>query len=48
MSKFDRVLILGDFNIHVCCPTQVFITDFLDVFDYFNLTEDVLQVFYYI
>ena len=41
MSKFDRVLILGDFNIHVCCPTQGFITDFLDVLDYFNLTQAV-------
>ncbi|KAK0138885.1 hypothetical protein N1851_024558 [Merluccius polli] len=41
MSKFDRVLILGDFNIHVCCPTQGFITDFLDVLDSFNLTQAV-------
>ena len=36
MSKFDSVLILVDFKIHVC-----FITDFLDVLDYFNLTQTV-------
>ena len=40
MSKFDR-FILGDFNTFVCSPTQGFITDCLDVFDYFNLTQAV-------
>ena len=29
MSNHDRVLILGDFNIHVCCPSKPMVSDFL-------------------
>lgn len=39
MSKFDKVLILGDFNIHVCCPTQTLARDFIDTLESLNLTQ---------
>ncbi len=42
MSRFDRVLILGDFNIHVCCPSSSsFTMDFIDIVKSFNLTQSV-------
>ena len=44
MPQFDRVLILGDFNIHVCCPSaSSFISDFITLFNSFNLTQSVKQ-----
>ena len=30
MPKYDRVLIVGDFNIHVCCPDKPMAKDFLN------------------
>uniref|UniRef100_A0A667WJC6 Reverse transcriptase domain-containing protein n=1 Tax=Myripristis murdjan TaxID=586833 RepID=A0A667WJC6_9TELE len=42
MLKYDRVLILGDFNIHVCCPSSSpFAVDFIKLLDSFNLTQHV-------
>lgn len=35
MSYYDKILTLGDFNIHVCFPSHTFITDFMDVLDSF-------------
>ncbi len=35
------VLILGDSNIHVCCPSSLFTSDFIKLLDYFNLTQYV-------
>lgn len=35
----DRVLFLGDFNIHVCCPSKPLSRAFLDLIDAFNLTR---------
>jgi len=29
MPKYDRILILGDMNIHVCCPMNLLAKDFL-------------------
>ena len=31
--KYDRVLILGDFNIHLCCPSHSLTSHFLDLID---------------
>lgn len=42
MPSFDRVLILGDFNIHVCCPSgSSFIMDFIHIVHSFNLAQSV-------
>lgn len=38
-SNFDKLLILGDFNIHVCCPENVMSKDFLNLMDSFDLTQ---------
>lgn len=40
--KYDRLLILGDFNIHVCCPSDTSAKDFfLNLVDSFNLLQHV-------
>ena len=31
--KYDRVLIIGDFNIHTCCPDEPISRNFLNVID---------------
>lgn len=42
MASYDRVLILGDFNIHVCCPSvSSFTADFINLFESFNLVQSV-------
>jgi len=41
MPKYDRVLIVGDFNIHVCCPDNPMAKDFLNLVDSFNLVQSV-------
>ena len=39
--KCDRFLVVGDFNVHVCCETKPLVRDFLDLIDSFNLTQSV-------
>lgn len=29
LSKNNKILILGHFNVHLCCPSQCFVTDLL-------------------
>lgn len=43
MSQYDKVLILGDFNIHVCCPSQTLVKDFMDTLESFNITQAIHQ-----
>lgn len=33
----DKLLIVGDFNIHVCCPSHSLVSEFLQIIDSFNL-----------
>lgn len=35
--------ILGDFNLHVCCPPQTYVTDFMDILLSFNLTQAIQE-----
>lgn len=35
--KYDRFLIVGDFNIHVCCESRPMSKDFINLIDSFNL-----------
>lgn len=37
----DRFLIIGDFNIHVCCPSKPMVGDFVNILESFNLTQFV-------
>ena len=39
----DNVIILGDFNIHVCCPSNPLTRDFLHLIESFNLTQSVTK-----
>lgn len=41
MPNFDSVLILGDFNIHVCCPSKPLVSEFMHLVESFNLTQFV-------
>lgn len=39
----DSLLILGDFNIHICCPEKPLVKEFLDLVDSFSLMRSVLE-----
>lgn len=41
MPKYDHALLVGDFNIHVCCPDKPLVKDFLGILDSFNLVQCV-------
>lgn len=41
LAKFDTVLILRDFNIHVCCHQKPLVKEFLNFIDSFNLIQSV-------
>ncbi len=41
MPKYDSVLIVGDFNVHMCCPDKPMAKDFLSLIDSFNLVQSV-------
>lgn len=41
IPKFDNILILGDFNIHICCPDHALSSQFLDVLNAFKITQSV-------
>lgn len=37
----DKLLILGDFNIHVCCPSHHLVKEFLQLIDSFDLIQHI-------
>ena len=41
IPKYDRVLIVGDLNVHVCCPDKPMAKAFLSLIDSFNLVQYV-------
>ena len=41
LLKYHHFLIVGDFNIHVCCDSKPFVKDFLRAIDSFNLVQFV-------
>lgn len=41
VPKYDRILTVGDLNIHVCCPNKPMVKHFLDLVDSFNLLQSV-------
>ena len=36
MPKYTRVILTGDFNIHVCCPNNAFATEFSTLVEFFD------------
>ena len=43
MPNFERFLIVGDFNIHICCPLNSFTKDFINLMDVFDLEQLVTR-----
>ncbi len=41
ITLYDHLLILGDFNIHVCCPGKPMVTEFTHVLDSFDCIQHV-------
>uniref|UniRef100_A0A1A8AHR4 Endonuclease/exonuclease/phosphatase domain-containing protein n=1 Tax=Nothobranchius furzeri TaxID=105023 RepID=A0A1A8AHR4_NOTFU len=41
LPAFDKLLILGDFNIHMCCPDKPKVNEFLRIVDSCNLVQHV-------
>lgn len=39
--QYERILIVGDFNIHICCNDKPLVKDFLNIIESFNLTQFV-------
>ncbi len=39
MPSCDNILILGDFNIHVCCPNKPMVSEFLQLVYSFNFMQ---------
>ena len=42
-SSYDCLLILGDFNIHVCCPGKPLVSEFCHVMESFGLLQHINQ-----
>lgn len=40
-TRYEHILILGDFNIHICCPDKPLSTDFLKLIDAFGLIRSM-------
>ena len=40
-ARSEKLLILGDINVHVCCPDKPLVKDFLNIIDSFNLQQSV-------
>jgi len=36
VTKYDSILILGDLNVHLCCPSERLTTEFLNIIDSFK------------
>ncbi len=39
ITKYNNILLLGDFNIHVCCQSKPLETEFLSLIDSFNMVQ---------
>ena len=40
---YDRMLLLGDFNVHVCCPGRSLVSEFCNVLDSFGFTQYMIN-----
>lgn len=48
LPKYDKLLICGDFNVHVCCPSDQLATDFQTLLTTFNLIQSVDKPTYHL
>lgn len=39
LVKYDHILILGDFNVHVCCESRPLVIDFLNLISSFHFSQ---------
>ncbi len=39
ITKYNNILLLGDFNIHVCCQSKPLEIEFLSLIDSFNMVQ---------
>ncbi|XP_043935110.1 uncharacterized protein LOC122808205 [Protopterus annectens] len=39
--RYDQIILLGDYNIHVCCPEKPLVSDFYDLVNCFSLNQCV-------
>ncbi len=39
--KYDKILVMGDFNVHVCCPTNPLAKYFISLIDFFGFQQMV-------
>lgn len=38
-SRYGKILLLGDFNIHLCCPSKPYAAEFLTLFESLEFTQ---------
>ena len=43
LIKYNKLLMVGDLNVHVCCMSKPLAKDFLEVLDSFNLIQHVTE-----
>lgn len=41
MSRRDKILVIGDFNMHLCSPSKPLVNEFLSLIESFNLIQHV-------
>lgn len=46
ISIYDKILILGNFNIHLCYPSQPFVHDFVHTLESFIVTQAIQEPTY--
>ncbi len=39
VTRYDQILLLGDFNIHICCPGKPPSKDFCNLMDSFSFSQ---------
>lgn len=41
IPHYEKILIVGDLNVHICCPDKPLVKEFLNIIESFNLTQFV-------
>lgn len=44
VSRCDRILVLGDFNINACCPSKPMVKHFMSLINSLNFVQSVRQL----